>query len=164
MSALFDARKCLFYALGYTTRTAKPIFRTPLTWTLHGGGQGAEKEAWAVIGPHSMRLVKALFKQSDKPVPATSLTHPYANQNALFPWETYSVANFSTRLTSASDGFVDYTARYGSLRGAETLTVSAYLQRRVELDGSSDIDKQALVGNVARRLDLERLWVYLQMC
>ncbi|TIA90322.1 hypothetical protein E3P99_01631 [Wallemia hederae] len=157
MSALFDARKCLFYALGHTTRTAKPIFRTPLTWTLHEGGQGAEKEAWAVIGPHSMRLVKALFKQSDKPVPATSLTHPLAAQQGVFPWETYSVANFSTRLSSASDGFVDYTARYGSLRGDETLTVSAYLQSRAELGGSRDDKREALVAGVARRLDLERL-------
>ncbi|TIB03333.1 hypothetical protein E3P96_01914 [Wallemia ichthyophaga] len=163
MPAYFHANKCLFYALGNTTKNSQPLFNTPLSWSLKS--KRANHDAWAIIGPQSTRLIKALFKQSDKSVPATALSHPLADSAKCYPWETYSIANFSTRLLSSADGFVDYTARYGSLRGDETQTVLSYLMNRVPRNGSnteSDTDDKVLVfvAEIAHKLDLKKLSVY----
>ncbi|TIA99962.1 hypothetical protein E3P77_01825 [Wallemia ichthyophaga] len=160
MPAYFHANKCLFYALGNTTKNSQPLFNTPLSWSLES--KRANHDAWAIIGPQSTRLIKALFKQSDKSVPATALSHPLADSAKCYPWETYSIANFSTRLLSSADGFVDYTARYGSLRGDETQTVLSYLMNRVPRNGSnteSDTDDKVLafVAEIAHKLDLKKL-------
>lgn len=161
MPAYFEAKKCFFYALENTARNSKPLFANRLSWSLES--KRGNHEAWAIVGPQSIRLIKALFKQSDKAVPATALIHPFAERFTHYPWETYSIANFSTRLLSSLDGFVDYTARYGSLRGDETQTVSSYLLNRVPRNESLDTEDRmrGFVEEIACKLDLKRLSVLL---
>ena len=156
MPKFFEAKNSLIYNLGNNN---KPIFKNYLNWSI--SSNNSNFEAWALIGNQSLRLIKALFRQSDKVLPNHSLSHPILKENnnieARYPHELYSLVNFNSRLTSnGNQGFIDYTERYGSLMGDQTLTVFDCMKNYSDFKNDTN-NKFNDINDVAKKLNLIHL-------
>ncbi|TIC37096.1 P-loop containing nucleoside triphosphate hydrolase protein [Wallemia mellicola] len=107
---------------------------------------------WSFLGNDTKTLVNGLFNQQIINKPANSIEYPLiGNNNIKYPHQLYNFVNFSTRLSNSSD-FIDYTARYGSLKDNKVTTREFLLSKIKNTERASEI-----VQKVTFDLDLFNL-------
>lgn len=107
---------------------------------------------WSFLGNDTKTLVNGLFNQQIINKPANSIEYPLIdNNNIKYPHQLYNFVNFSTRLSNSSD-FIDYTARYGSLKDNKVTTREFLLSKIKNTERASEI-----VQKVTFDLDLFNL-------
>lgn len=139
-TVILRAKNATFY------QNQRLLYRSTLNFQLDS------QNYWSFLGNDTKMLINGLFNQQIISKPVNSIEYPLIdNKNIKYPHQLYNFVNFSTRLSNTSD-FIDYTARYGSLKDNKVTTREFLLSKIKDTERASEI-----VQKVSSDLDLFNL-------